>query len=218
VNENQAKKSQKLQQGKRAAAAAALIAALLAIGTTASLGAGMLPESVKAASRSAEPQAGPKSPAAEVPVERETLKAEASERKMADPPQPVSPPVPLNATVTLATGARIRISDIGTVQGEARGPGEVAGPSVRFRVTIDNPTDAAISTEKLLINVESGSDRKPALQLSGPGAVEFSGEVAPRGSASAVYVFNVGSAEHRQLRILFDYGLTEPIAVFEGSV
>ena len=82
---------------------------------------------------------------------------------------------------------------------------------------IDNPTDAAIPTGDILVNVESGTDKKPALQLSGPGVVAFPAAVAPRGSASAVYVFNVAPAERDRVRILFDYGLIEPIAVFEGS-
>jgi hypothetical protein len=125
--------------------------------------------------------------------------------------------VPLNATVTIAQGAKLRISAIETVQGEARLPGEVAGPSLRFQVMIDNPTNVEIPTSNMLVNVEYGSESKPADQLSGPGVVGFSGPVAPRSSTSAVFVFNVAPAERDRIRILFDYGVTDPIAVFEGS-
>jgi hypothetical protein len=69
----------------------------------------------------------------------------------------------------------------------------------------------------MLVNVEYGSESKPADQLSGPGVVGFSGPVAPRSSTSAVFVFNVAPAERDRIRILFDYGVTDPIAVFEGS-
>ena len=125
--------------------------------------------------------------------------------------------VPLNATVTITNGAKIRISAMEKVLGEARLPGEVAGPSLRFQVTIDNPTNAAISTSNMLVNVESGSENKPAVQLSGPGVVDFTGPVAPRSSATAVFVFNIAPVERNRIRILFDYGVTDPIAVFEGS-
>jgi hypothetical protein len=117
----------------------------------------------------------------------------------------------------LAKGGKIRISSIEAVQGEAKGRGEIAGPSLKFKVTIDNPTDEAILTGNMLVNVESGSGKTPALQLSGPGAEAFPASVAPRSSASAVYVFNVAPAERDRVRILFDYGLTDPIAVFEGA-
>lgn len=140
-----------------------------------------------------------------------------SEKDRARIPQPVSPPVPLTATVTLSNGAKIKIANLESVQGETRGPGEIAGPSIRFQVIIDNASGQEVQTTNLLVNVESGAAKTPALQLSGPGVATFSGPVSPHGSASATYVFNVPMANRDAVRILVNYGLSDPIADFEGS-
>lgn len=209
------------RQTKRAVAASAVIAAVLAIGAAASAGVAALPQPAATGAPLApsvmETGGGPQAAPASGAAGPEGTVTEASKPEIARGPQPVSPPVPLNATVAIAQGAKIRISAIETVQGEARLPGEVAGPSLRFQVVIDNPTNAEIPTNNMLVNLESGSESKPAVQLSGPGVVGFTGPVAPRSSASAVFVFNVAPAERDRIRILFDYGVTDPIAVFEGS-
>jgi hypothetical protein len=219
MNKDSTQRFQASGNARRASAVAVGVASLLIIGSATAVGVGTMTGSTATAisamprldAAASQPlplatQAGPVAAATVTPA-KETGSFH----------QAVSPPVPLNATVTLVKGGKIRISSIETVQGEARGRGEVAGPSLRFQVTIDNPTDEAISTEGMLVNVESGSDSTPSLQLSGPGVAEFPASVPPRGSAFAVYVFNVAPARRDRVRILFDYGLTEPIAVFEGS-
>jgi hypothetical protein len=140
-----------------------------------------------------------------------------SEKDKARIPRPVSRPAPLNASVAMPTGVKVRIAKIEAVQGEARLPGEVAGPSIRFQVMIDNPTAGAIPITPVLVNVDSGAARTPALQLSGPGVVPFSESVAAHSSASAVYVFNVAPADRDDIRILVDYGPGGTVALFAGS-
>lgn len=140
-----------------------------------------------------------------------------SEKDRARIPRPVSRPAPLNASVTMATGVNVRLAKIEAVQGEASMPGEVAGPSIRFQVVIDNPTARAISITPVVVNMEAGAARTPALQLSGPGIITFPDSVAPHSSVSAVYVFNVPPADRSDIRILVDYGPGGSVALFEGS-
>lgn len=220
MNDKSMQQVQSPRQMSRAVAAAAVIAAILAVGAGAFAGAGTLQgpagTSTSTTPQGGDPRLGPQTPQAASTGPQVTAKVESAGGVLNVPP-PVSPPVPLNATVTLARGGKVKLSAIEIVQGEARGPGEVAGPSLKFQVTIDNPTGTAISTSNMLVNLESGSEKKPALQLSGPGVVHFPESVEPGTSASAVYVFNVAPADRDRIRILFDYGLTDPIAVFEGS-
>lgn len=132
-------------------------------------------------------------------------------------PQPIAKPVKLNKPSYLEPGLSVSVSDFRAVNGVAKGIGEIAGPAISFKVVIKNRTDKAISTSNALVNVTYGRAKVPAIQLSGPGAAAFPEMVKAGLSASATLVFSVPSKERANVRVLFNYEASSPIAAFEGA-
>jgi hypothetical protein len=112
----------------------------------------------------------------------------------------------------------VRVSDIQQVDGEAQGPGEVAGPALRVSIEVQNSTDNEISMELALANLYFGPDRAPASSLSGPGLRAFPPKIASGKSASARYVFGVPKQGRNPLAVEFSYTVEAPTVIFEGNL
>ncbi|OFI38960.1 hypothetical protein BIU82_16790 [Arthrobacter sp. SW1] len=140
-----------------------------------------------------------------------------SEKELATIAQPVAPAVPLTEKKTVRNGVTATITGLQAVDGEARGVGEIAGPALRFTVTVSNGTASALKLGTALVNVSYGADDSPASPLSGPGATEFPLSVAAGASASSTLVFAVPLDQRGKVRISFSLDALTPIAVFEGQ-
>ncbi|BBE23504.1 hypothetical protein MN0502_23870 [Arthrobacter sp. MN05-02] len=138
--------------------------------------------------------------------------------KIIDQPPPVAAPQPFEEPADVAEGVAARVAAMKAVDGEARGIGEVDGPAVQFTVEITNSTEESISLAEAVVNVEAGTDRFPAGQLSGPGATPFPADVAPGQTVSGVFVFQIPPEQREAVRVLFHYQAVSPVAAFEGSV
>lgn len=141
-----------------------------------------------------------------------------SEAELAATPQLVSAPVAITDPVVLRPGITADITRFESVTGAAAGPGEIAGPAIRFTVSVHNQSAAPASLEDALINVEYGPNRTPALQLSGPGAARFPESVDVGATASAVFVFLLPLDQRDQVHIYLNYEVSSPIAAFAGSI
>ncbi|NYD79160.1 hypothetical protein [Arthrobacter cupressi] len=140
-----------------------------------------------------------------------------TEQELATIAQPVAPAVPLTAKKTVKSGITATITELQAVDGEARGIGEIAGPAIRFKVTVVNGTTAAVKLGTALVTVTYGNDETPASSLSGPGATEFPLTVAAGASASSTLVFGVPKDQRADVRIYFSLDALTPIAAFEGQ-
>ncbi|WP_162943786.1 hypothetical protein [Arthrobacter celericrescens] len=147
------------------------------------------------------------------PVDRKNK----TEQELATIAQPVAPAVPLTEKKTVKSGITAAITELQAVDGEATGIGEIAGPALRFKVTVTNGTAAALKLGTSLVTVTYGKDNAPASSLSGPGATEFPLTVAARASASSTVVFGVPKDQRADVRIYFSLDALTPIAVFEGQ-
>ncbi|MFP7833510.1 hypothetical protein [Marisediminicola sp. LYQ134] len=127
------------------------------------------------------------------------------------------PPLALDEPGELETGLAASISRLEAVEGEATLPGEVAGASVRFRVTIDNTTEESVDLRYTVIDVSYGSDQTPALALTEPGGSPLPTEVGAGESVEGTYVFRVPEEERGSGRIIVDYFVGVPPLVFEGT-
>lgn len=125
---------------------------------------------------------------------------------------------PLRQKGDLGNGVTVQVSDIQQVDGEAQGPGEVAGPALRVSVEVQNGTDNEISMELALANLYYGPDRTPASSLSGPGVRSFPAAIAAGKSASARYVFGVPKQRRNPLAVEFSYTVDAPTVIFEGNL
>ncbi|GAA4753698.1 hypothetical protein GCM10025783_28260 [Amnibacterium soli] len=153
------------------------------------------------------------------PAPRPSKTTEPSRAAAAKPtPQPTK-----TAAITQSTPAAIkkelsvRVVDMEAVTGTAQGPGEVAGPSVRFTIRITNTTGAPVKLSNTVINAYVGEDRSPAVQLQSPGARNFPISVADGASATGAFVFNIPKAERDRVQVTVDTSVNNPVIAFEGA-
>ena len=157
------------------------------------------------------PATGPADPG---PVDRKGK----SDQELAEIPQPTAAPVEIKAKKAVKGGVSATITELAAVQGEATGIGEVAGPAVRFKVTVSNDTAKAISLDAAVVDVSYGKDEEPAGQLSGPDGVAFPASVAPGASGVGVFVFAVPPDARDKVKIHFNLEAETPVATFEGKL
>jgi hypothetical protein len=150
-----------------------------------------------------------------------TTPPDASAPPAADPGQPAQPPAqePVGLTEPAAPvpGVTFSISGLEAVDGVANGPGEVAGPALRFTLNVRNETAEPVSLVATVVNLFAGADRAPAAELGEPGGVPLPESVAPGGTATGVFVFNVPTDQRDQVQISVDYSVDAPIVLFEGA-
>jgi hypothetical protein len=133
-------------------------------------------------------------------------------------PQATPSPIPIDEPGTIEPGVTASIDTIEAVQGEARGPGEVSGPAIRFRVSIKNSTSEAIDLASTVVTVDYGADRTPALQLYEPGASTLPSSAEAGATASAVYIFTVPVDQRGLVHVTVDYAVGIPPLEFIGPV
>jgi len=133
-------------------------------------------------------------------------------------PSATPSPVPIDEPATITPGVTASIDTIEAVQGEAKGPGEVAGPAIRFRVSIANSTSKAIDLGATVVTVDYGADRTPALELFEPGASPLPNSVEPGATATAVYIFTIPVDQRGLVHITVDYTVGVPPLEFTGPV
>ncbi len=123
----------------------------------------------------------------------------------------------LDGQAETSPGVTASVVRVEAVSGEARGPGEVAGPALRVTIDVKNGSGKAIRTELGLINVYYGKDRRPAGLLSGPGAAPFPEQIPAGGSGRGTSVFNVPVDDRDLIEIEFSYSTDAAIVIFRGS-
>ncbi|MBG6180262.1 hypothetical protein [Arthrobacter sp. CAN_A1] len=159
-------------------------------------------------------------PAEEEPTAEKTAEAEepaTSDAELAAIEQPVSDPVSLEEPSVVTEGISAKITTLEAIDAEALGIGEIAGPALRFVITVENTTGDAVSLSNSVVNVEYGTERLPAVQLTGSGATDFPATVAAGGSVSTTLVFSIPADQREQVRILLNMEASSPIAAFEGA-
>jgi hypothetical protein len=129
-----------------------------------------------------------------------------------------APPVPLTQTADFGTGMKLRIAQIESVEGVARGPGEIEGPALRLTLRMSNGSSSAVSLESVIVDLTTGGDHVPAATLTGPGGKPFEGEVPAKGSVTAVYVFAVPEDARDHLQVAVSYVSDAPVVLLAGAV
>lgn len=130
---------------------------------------------------------------------------------------PAEAPVAIDEAAPFATGVAARLVQIEPIQGEAEGPGEIAGPALRITVELSNPTDVDVSLAATVVNVYAGPGRAPSTPLSGPGAAEFEGSLPAGSTETAVYVFAVAEDVRDDVQVTVSYDPDVAMVVFEGA-
>jgi lipoprotein-anchoring transpeptidase ErfK/SrfK len=127
-------------------------------------------------------------------------------------------PTPIDEAAPITPGLTAEISRVEAVDGTARGPGEVAGPSLRVTVTINNssPADAPLNTT--VVSAYYGADLTPAPELREPGGAPLPSVVSSGKTVTGVYLFTVPEDERSNVTIMVDYSVDVDPLVFQGNV
>ncbi|MGV8858334.1 hypothetical protein [Rhodoglobus sp.] len=126
-------------------------------------------------------------------------------------------PIAIDKPGVITTGLTAQISKVEEVDGTARGPGEVAGPSLRVTVTITNTSSDAATLRTAVVSCYFGADRTPAQELREPGGVPLPESVSANSAVDGVYVFTVPPEERDNITILVDYSVDVSPLVFQGD-
>ncbi len=131
---------------------------------------------------------------------------------------PVAEPVAIDGGSAATGGVDIRVTSTEAVDGEARGIGEIAGPSVRFTVSIANGGKDPVDLSSAVITVEAGADRLPCSELSGPDSVPFPAVVNPGETVTGKFVFLIPVESRSDVSVFVNFSVDAAVAAFKGQV
>ncbi|GIG38662.1 hypothetical protein [Cellulomonas phragmiteti] len=129
---------------------------------------------------------------------------------------PTMPPVGFADAADFGTGVTAEVVRVDPIEAEGRGPGELSGPALAFRVEVSNDSAAPVDLASVTVNVTDAAGA-PGAPLSGPPAAPFTGAVDPGGSATGTYVFLVPDAARDQVVLEVSYSTDASVVVFSGS-
>jgi hypothetical protein len=113
----------------------------------------------------------------------------------------------LSATVTGMTA----------VTGTAKTPGEIAGPAVRFAITIKNTTGKTADLSHTVVNAYYGASATPAQPLTA-GGTAFPASVADGATATGAFVFTIPESSRGAVTVTVDTSVANPVVAFKGAV
>lgn len=102
------------------------------------------------------------------------------------------------------------------VSAVGRGPGEVSGPAVAYRLRLTNGTSAAVGLGSTVVTAAYGKDATPAGDASGAPASAWRGSVAPGASATATYVFLVPKSDRDDVTLTVSYDPRRPVVILRS--
>lgn len=161
------------------------------------------------------PGATPSSGAA---TESPAATATATAAPVDGPAVPNVTPVPIEEPADVTPGLVAKVTKVEEVDGTARGPGEVAGPSLRVTVTMTNSTSSVVSLRTTVISCYFGADRTPAPELREPGGILLPASLAADSAVDGVYIFTVPADQRDNVTILVDYSVDVQPVVFQGDI
>lgn len=166
--------------------------------------------------RAEQPQAGQASTAAAAPEPPASTPTAGSLDPVPYEEVTPEPPVPLTATADFRTGLTVQVTDIESVRSVAQRPGEISAPALRLTLQAHNSSGEPISLDGMVVTLEYGADRTPAINVHEPAGAPFEGVLAPGDSVHGVYVFNVPDEARSQIRVTTSYTGEAPTLVLAG--
>jgi hypothetical protein len=125
--------------------------------------------------------------------------------------------VGLDSQSERADGVVVSIEKIESVAGEAKLPGEIAGPALRLTILVHNGSKASLSLGTVVVNGYSGKDRAPLEQLTNPGGSPFDGSLASGADGRGVFLFGVSQEQRSDVTFTVDLKAGSPASVFRGD-
>jgi hypothetical protein len=130
---------------------------------------------------------------------------------------PALPAVALDEAVAVEE-VTASIASIEEIEGQATGPGDVAGPALRITVRIVNETGGDVPLDGVAVNAYHGADLTPATPLDDPSRSWFTGLLPAGEAVEGVYVFRVPPEARDHVTVEVGYRPGAPLALFTGAV
>lgn len=131
---------------------------------------------------------------------------------------PVAEPVAITGGASSSDGVSIEVTQMEAVDGEALGIGEIAGPAVRFTVSVTNGGNGTLDLGGVVVTVEAGDEALPCTELSGPNAIPFPASVDAGQTATGSFVFRIPAEDRNNVSVFLSYSVDAPVAAFAGAV
>lgn len=155
------------------------------------------------------------------PSSSPTASGDPSSASPSDPPSTVNTVKPLvlsfDKTATPLRDVDLEVTQVETIVGKGRIPGEISGPALRISLTATNDTDRAIAVNTTVANLYYAADRTPASPLIKSGADPFPASIRAGASATGVFVFTVPKDDRDPLRLEVILGSKFRVVEFSGS-
>ena len=129
---------------------------------------------------------------------------------------PTAAPIPLDEVSEAIPELQVSVEKLTAVEGAPQGAGEVAGPAIRFLVTMKNNGSSPKSLTGTVVNLYYSADDSPASSVTGPDGFALPNEVAAGDTVSGAYVFTVPTTSRDRIVIEVDYAAGSPVVLFEG--
>lgn len=129
-------------------------------------------------------------------------------------------PVPLDQPTDFGNAVEVVLTKVERVEVEARGPGQVSGPSVRVQLGLTNGSAEALDLAAVVVNLYAPDGTPGAPMEGGEGFVPFTGALLPGATAVGTYTLRLpdGVPEDAALYLTVGYDADVPTVVFEGEV
>ncbi|KGH43991.1 hypothetical protein IN07_23430 [Modestobacter caceresii] len=185
-------------------------------GSTAATTAGPAPGATDPASGATAPDARSSDTAAPAPPAGGPPTSAADPVTIAQELPPDLPAVALEEPVPV-DGLTIEVASIEGIDGQATGPGNIAGPAVRVTVRVTNDSATDMSLGAAVVNLFHGPEATPASPLEDPSQEPFSGTLRPGASADGVYVFTLATGDRDSVTVQVGHAPGASYAVFTGA-
>lgn len=127
-------------------------------------------------------------------------------------------PIDIEDPGAIKEGLTVQVTAVEAVDGTARGPGEVAGASVRITVTVINTSSAELTLRTAVVSCYFGPDRTPAQELREPGGRPLPELITANSAVDGVYIFTVPPDQRSDVTLLVDYSVDVVPVLFHGDL
>jgi hypothetical protein len=137
------------------------------------------------------------------------------DQTVAPNPQKTAKPVDLDKAQK-SGGVTVSLKSIKSSTVKAHGPGEISGPSLIVTVAIKNGSTSRVSVDSAIVTLIDSKGNVGTPMTESP-ARPFTGSVAAKGSATGVYVFQVGKKVRNPIHVSVTYSTEHITALFVGN-
>lgn len=155
------------------------------------------------------------SPSAPASASSPAPSASAKASSAAPAPQPTTT-APIAKPAVIVKALTATVTEQAAVAGQAQGPGEIAGPAVRFTIRISNSTGKNVDLTGAVVNAYSGSNDAPATQLDEPGGRSFPDSVKDGQAVTGVFVFTIPVSQRDTVLVTLDTSVADAVVAFRG--